>query len=48
LFNEAVDIPLAEREAWLEKNVRNLSERCAVAILLSAYDGDGNIEVPAA
>ena len=47
-FNGAVDIPLTQREAWLERNVRNPAERIAVAALLFAYDGDGAIELSAA
>ena len=47
VFNDAVEIPIGERNAWLMQNVADSDERQAIATLLLAYDGDGLLDVDA-
>ncbi|MEP6483335.1 MAG: hypothetical protein ABJB01_02715 [Rudaea sp.] len=45
VFNDAIDIPIDERSAWLIENISDPDERQAIATLLLAYDGEGFFDV---
>ena len=47
LFERAVDVCAAEREAWIDAHATNSGERAALRRLLAADDGSGFLDTPA-
>jgi serine/threonine-protein kinase len=47
LFERAVDVCAAEREAWIDAHATNPGERAALRRLLAADDGSGFLDTPA-
>src|SRR5512146_3093018 len=47
LFDQAVDIPPAAREAWIDAQLTSPGERSALRRLLAAYDARGFLDTSA-